>query len=178
MESLRIDGAVQLAINDDPERVISFVPDDILFAERFYSLLDALKEKEAEYQERVSVLSANKAVDEYGVPEMARAGISLLREVCDFMRDEIDAVFGDGTSEKAFGEVRSLDMIEQFFKGITPYIQTARQEKTRQYYRPGDRKTPADRAKKGAKPIPTSITRLRCCGGCLEVITPCEQHPD
>ena len=47
MDSLRLDGVVRLAINDDPERVITFVPDDILFAERFYALLDALKEKES-----------------------------------------------------------------------------------------------------------------------------------
>jgi hypothetical protein len=136
MESLRIDGAVQLAINDDPERVISFVPEDVLFAERFYSLLDALREKEEEYRDRVTVLSENKAVDAYGIPENATAGIALLHEVCDFMRDEIDGVFGAGTSEKVFGEVHSLDMIEQFFKGVTHYIQKARQKRTRKYTDP------------------------------------------
>ena len=136
MESLRIDGAVQLAINDDPERVISFVPEDVLFAERFYHLLDALREKEVEYRDRVAVLGENKAVDAYGIPENAPAGIALLHEVCDFMRDEIDTVFGEGTSEKVFGEVRSLDMIEQFFKGVTPYIQKARQKRTRKYTDP------------------------------------------
>lgn len=136
MDSLRLDGVVRLAINDDPERVITFVPDDILFAERFYKLLDALKEKEVEYKERVKKLGENDAVDEYGIPEAAPAGIALLHEVCDFMRDEIDGVFGEGTSEKVFGEYRSLDMIEQFFKGITPYIQKARQKKTQKYTNP------------------------------------------
>ena len=66
----------------------------------------------------------------------APAGIALLHEACDFMRDEIDTVFGEGTSEKAFGEYRSLDMIEQFFTGITPYIQKARQKKTQKYTNP------------------------------------------
>jgi hypothetical protein len=136
MESLRIDGFIQLAINDDPERVISFAPDDIMFAERFYRLLDALREKETEYRKRAGELSENKAVDDYGIPEMAPAGIDLLRDVCDFMRDEIDKLFGEGTSDKAFGEIRSLDMIEQFFKGITPYIQNARQSKTQRYVSP------------------------------------------
>ena len=69
MDSLRLDGVVRLAINDDPERVITFVPDDILFAERFYALLDALKEKEVEYKGRVQELGENDAVDEYGIPE-------------------------------------------------------------------------------------------------------------
>lgn len=136
MDSLRLDGVVRLAINDDPERVITFVPDDILFAERYYKLLDDLKEKEVEYKERAKELGKNEAVDEYGIPETAKGSIALLHEACDFMRDEIDTVFGKGTSEKAFGEYRSFDMIEQLFKGITPYIQNARQKKTQKYTNP------------------------------------------
>ena len=154
MESLRSEGVIRLAIDDDPERVISFVPDDVLFAERFYHLLDALREKEEEYRDRVTVLSENKAVDAYGIPENASAGIALLHEVCDFMRDEIDGVFGEGTSQKVFGEYRSLSMIEQFFKGITPYIQTARKEKTRQYTDPViEKRRQIERDKEKAQPI-------------------------
>ncbi|MBG0770318.1 MAG: hypothetical protein H0S82_01340, partial [Anaerolineaceae bacterium] len=144
----------RLAIDDDPERVISFVPDDVLFAERFYGLLDSIKVKEAEYRERAALLSENKTVDEFGIPETAPAGIALLREVCDFMRDEIDTVFGEGTSQKVFGEYRSLSMIEQFFKGITPYIQTARKEKTRQYTDPViEKRRQIERDKEKAQPV-------------------------
>lgn len=136
MDSLKNDGVVQLAVNDDPKRVISFVPDDKLFAEQFYQLLSALKVKEVEYKERVEELSKNKAVDEYGIPETALESLDLLGDVCDFMRDEIDKVFGKGTSQKVFEDYRSMYMIEQFFKGIMPYVQKSRQEKTAKYTDP------------------------------------------
>ena len=42
-------------------------------------------------------------------------------------------VFGAGTSEKAFGEAQTLNMFEQFFDGITPYIQGARGQKVSKY---------------------------------------------
>jgi len=136
MQSLKTEGVVELAINDDPNRVISFVPDDILFAERFYKLLSTLKTKEAEYKQRSDELSQNKRVDEYGIPETAPESLALLHELCDSMRADIDIVFGKGTSQKVFGEHLSLYMIEQFFKGITPYVQSVRQEKTRKYTEP------------------------------------------
>jgi len=136
MQSLKTDGVVELAINDDPNRVISFVPDDVLFAERFYKLMSTLKIKEGEYKQRAEALSQNKRVDEYGIPETAPESLALLHEVCDLMRDEIDKVFGKGTSQKVFGEYLSLYMIEQFFKGITPYVQSARQNNTEKYTDP------------------------------------------
>lgn len=136
MNSLKKDGVVQIAINDDPNQVISFVPDDVLFAERFYQLLNTLKIKEVDYKKRAEVLSKNNTVDEYGIPETAPERLALMHELCDFMRDEIDKLFGEGTSQKVFGEYLSLYMIEQFFKGLLPYVQISRQEKTRKYTDP------------------------------------------
>lgn len=136
MESLRIEGEIRLAIDEDPDRVISFVPDDVIFAESFYGLLTALKEKEIEYKQRTERLVKNEAVDDYGIPETAPESLALLRETSEFMRDEIDHVFGEGTSQKAFGEHLSLFMIEQFFKGIMPYVKKVRQGKTSKYTDP------------------------------------------
>jgi len=131
-----IEGRVRIAIDDDPKRVISFVPDDVVFAERFYGLLTALKEKEADYQQRSEALAKNEAVDEYGIPVNVPESLALLRELCEFMHAEIDKVFGEGASQKAFGDHLSLYMIEQFFKGITPYVQSARKEKMAKYTDP------------------------------------------
>lgn len=133
MDNLKIGGVVRLAINDDPERVIEFAPDDALFAEKFYALYDTLKLKLAEYEERGNKLKESEAVDEFGVPEYAPEATSLLRESCDFVRGEIDKLFGDGTSKKAFGEYRSFDMIEQFFEGFLPYFEKARKKKTNKH---------------------------------------------
>ena len=136
MDNLRIDGTVKLAINGDPARVISFAPDDVLFAERFYSLMVDLREKEQEYKARAAELDANQDADAYGIPTATPARIALMREACDFMRTRIDGIFGAGTSEAAFGEYRSIDMIEQFLKGITPYVAKARNQATAKYTDP------------------------------------------
>ena len=124
MQSLKIDlGTVKLAVNDDPEKVIEFNPTDVGMAERFYDLLTEFDTKSQEYQKKAFEID----------PEDIESGLSLMREMCEYMRGKIDYVFGDGTSEKAFGNAMTLNMFEQFFAGITPYIQKARSEKVKQY---------------------------------------------
>jgi hypothetical protein len=134
MDSLRIDtGIKRVMINDDPSRVIEFSPEDVAFAEKFYSLIHAFETKQSEYDRRSKAIDENKAVDASGLPANVSDGLALLREVCEFMRGEIDGLFGAGTSQKAFGDARTLDMFVQFFDGITPFIKTARDEKVRRY---------------------------------------------
>jgi hypothetical protein len=49
------------------------------------------------------------------------------------LRDEVDAVFGDGTSQMVFGGAYTLDVFEQFFNGIIPYVEKARANKVKKY---------------------------------------------
>ncbi|MBW7573917.1 hypothetical protein [Caproiciproducens faecalis] len=134
MDSLRIDtGEVRLCINDDPSRVIAFNPTDISFAERFYGLLGEFEAKEKEYQEKAKALQRDTSVNEMGIPKNFGASLSLLRETSDFLREKIDTVFGVGTSQAAFGDANTLDMFEQFFTGITPFVQKAREKQVGKY---------------------------------------------
>lgn len=134
MDSLRIDtGEVRLCINDDPSRVVAFNPTDISFAERFYGLLGEFEVKEKEYREKASSLQQDTAVDEMGIPKNFGASLSLLRETSAFLREKIDTVFGAGTSQAAFGNANTLDMFEQFFVGITPFVQKAREKQVSKY---------------------------------------------
>jgi len=127
MRSLQIDaGLVRIAINGDPERVIEFNPGDVLFAERFYQLLAEFEAKESDFSSRADELDRAEG-DNMG------ERLAFLHEVCEFMRAKIDALFGAGTSQKAFGDSLSLEMFEQFFTGITPFIKAARNERTAQY---------------------------------------------
>ena len=129
MDNLRIDtGVKRVTVNDDPNRVIEFNPTDVAFAERFYSVIRDFEVKQVEYQRRGQELDI-QALDANGLPANVGAGLALLREACEFMRERIDSVFGVGTSQKAFGDALTLDMFEQFFEGIMPFIQTARSEK-------------------------------------------------
>lgn len=136
--NIRIDsGEIRLTINDDPSRVISFNPSDVVFAEQVYALMVRFEEKSEEFLKRSAEL------DELGDEEIIRedagnvtASLKLLRDACEFMRKELDKVFGEGTSQTAFGDVLNLDMFVQFLDGITPFISDARQNKIKKYQVP------------------------------------------
>jgi hypothetical protein len=127
----------RVCINDDETRVIEFDPTDILFAERFYDLYKDMDAKNVELNIKKKQIDASaQTKDANGISTNIREGLDLVREVCDFMREKIDNVFGPGTSQKAFGEARSIEMIVQFLEGITPFIERSRGEKMKKYVKP------------------------------------------
>lgn len=133
-QSIRIDtGEVRLLINDDESRVIAFNPNDISFLEAFFELLEDFEKKEKEFRNEERVLNANKDVDGHGLPKNIKGKIALNRKICRYMREKIDSVFGEGTSDTAFGTANTMDMFSQFFDGITPFIKSARDDKTSKY---------------------------------------------
>ena len=126
---------IRVMVNDDPQRVIAFDPGDVTFAERFYVLLRNFEEKQAQYEARAQELDArSQELDSYGLPANLGQSLAFLREVCTFMREQIDTLFGVGTSQKAFGESLSLPAIGQFFDGIVPFVQQARAGKLEKYH--------------------------------------------
>lgn len=134
VDTLRIDtGAVRLAINGDENRIIEFNPEDIVFVERFYSLIKEFEAKEVEFREKAEALATNSELDEYGIPVNTGDNIKLVKELCEYLRAKIDHVFGAGTSAKVFENNQTLNMFEQFFTGITPFVQKARGKKLEQY---------------------------------------------
>lgn len=133
-QSIRIDtGEVRLLINDDENRVIAFNPNDISFLEAFFELLEDFEKKEKEFRNEERVLNANKDVDGHGLPKNIKGKIALNRKICRYMREKIDSVFGEGTSDTAFGKANTMDMFSQFFDGVTPFIRSARDDKTSKY---------------------------------------------
>lgn len=134
MENLNIDdGTKRIMINDDPTRVIEFNPSDVVWVEKFQGLRKDFAVKELEFKKRCDEVDSCTDVDENGIPVNFEARVALLREVCEFIREKIDQLFGAGTSKKAFGDTLNLDMFEQFFNGITPFIQAARNKKMAAY---------------------------------------------
>ena len=49
------------------------------------------------------------------------------------MRGRIDYLFGNGTSQKLFGDVLSMEIISDFLTAIAPFVQTARSDKLAKY---------------------------------------------
>ena len=135
MDNIKVTAGIKrLAINGDPKRVVEFNPSDILFVERFYDIYREFEEKQTEYDKKSKELDAQSSqLDESGVPVNMKAGLDFVKDVCNFMRDKIDYLFGEGTSQKAFGDVQSVDMIGQFLQGVTPYIQETRTKKVNKY---------------------------------------------
>jgi hypothetical protein len=133
MDSIRIDtGERRIAINDDPDRVIVFNPEDVVFAERFYAIVAEFETKLTGYQDRYDQLETD--------PDK----LALLRETCEYIREKVDYVFGSGTSQTVFGDAMTLNMFEQFFSGIMPFIRSTRTEKIKQYL-PKDKPKPRKR---------------------------------
>ncbi|MFH0957107.1 MAG: DUF6673 family protein [Pseudomonadota bacterium] len=141
MDSIRIDtGVKRIMINDDPNNVIEFNPGDVSFAEGFQGLISEFEMKMVEYQRRSDEIEANNELDEHGIPSNLEARLKLMREVCEFIREKIDHIFGVGTSQKLFGNALSLDMFTQFFEQITPFIQRDRLAKVAKYQKKPQRK--------------------------------------
>ena len=128
-----ISGTIKLCVNEDESRVIEFNPNSLEFTERYYELIESFEKKIAECEERLAELEKDTSVNSLGIPNNAKAAVTISREICDYMREQIDYLFGAGTSKAAFGDETQLDMIEQFFNGITPYIAAARGKAVEKY---------------------------------------------
>ena len=134
MDSIIIkSGQKRVAINNDPERVITFNPTDIVFAEKFYRLLSDFQEKVKSYEAQAREIEAVTELDENELPVNLEQRIALLREVCEYMAGKIDYLFGPGTAQKISDGAIDIDVYEQFFVGITPFIQQARADKVKRY---------------------------------------------
>jgi hypothetical protein len=133
MDSIRIDtGVKKIYVNGGPE-YIEFNPSDVTFAEKFYQLVKDFNAKQIEYEERHNKINENVGVDANGVPVNLSDGLALIRDFCEFTRGKIDELFGEGTSQKVFGNALTLNMFQQFFQGITPFIKVAREAKIAPY---------------------------------------------
>ena len=140
-DSIRVDaGQKRILMNDDPKRVVEFNPSDILFAKKFEALLKDFDQKNIEFQKRLSELDETKDKDKFGLPKNLPDSIALAIEMADYLHEQIDNLFGDGTAEAAFQGQKNLDMIEQFFTGLLPYIQRARKEKVEKYTKPAKKR--------------------------------------
>lgn len=135
MEKLQIDtGAVEVMINDDPDRVIRFYPNDVGFAEAYFGLIEKYQTKQKEIVAKIDALK-NSDVSEI---EKEKQAVILTREMFKVLREGIDKAFGDGASQAAFGDRDSMDMAARFFKGITPIVRKARMKEIEKYTEQGE----------------------------------------
>lgn len=142
MDSIKIeDGVKRVCINGDESRVISFNPKDVALFESFYAMYRDMLRAAEEYDARAREIDAVTGVDDLGLPINAPEKMAFMRESVEYWHAQIDALFGEGTSETVFQGALDMDAVMQFLEGLTQFFQEVRMEKT-QKYRP-----PAKRAK-------------------------------
>lgn len=112
---------IRLRINEGPD-VLEFDPDDILFIEGFYLMIEQFQQKQVQYQEVLAKLES----DPKTLPATTGETIAAMKEICQFAHEQINQIFGEGTSKKLFGDTLAFAPIEQFFVGVTPHIQKKR----------------------------------------------------
>ena len=146
-----VTGEKHISIEKDGAKVgeIVFDPDDILFAQKFYRLYANITGKQNEYQQKAEQVEKVDALDDHGVPINAADRFALLVEVCDYMRMQIDTLFGDGTCKMVFGETQKIELFVQFMNGMKKYIQPSRDKKIERYVNPAARPKRAKHTKNG-----------------------------
>lgn len=141
MESIKInDGSIKLCVNDDETRVISFNPNDVNFAQRFYELLDDFNNKEQEMLGKAKALDDTLKYDAQGKPINMGEIFKFTKELDEYFREQLDYVFGEGTSKTCFGNINVMSVdnkgnriLNNFLIAIAPYISKARQNKVNTY---------------------------------------------
>lgn len=124
---------LSLRINGDPDNLLEFDPDDILFVERYKNLLIAFDEKGKEYTKNYDEIDKKEKENPGANHGLSKEKITLAKESSIFIRDQIDSVFGAGASQKLFGDSLSMTKFANFFDAITPFIKKARDEKMAKY---------------------------------------------
>ena len=136
MLKINIDkGVTRIPITRDGEDVgvITFNANSIEFADGFYNLLKNFDGRMAEFEKKAVKLDSITKVDEFGFPTNTKEKLQLIKETCNYMREEIDKLFGKDTSNIVFGDSNTLDMFSQFFEGVIPYFEKSRSLKIAKY---------------------------------------------
>lgn len=127
-------GVKRLTINGDKDNVLEFNPSDTIFVEKFSLLVKEFDVQINKYSDEADRLEENP--DGIEEVELFDLKVQLLKESCHYLRSQIDTVFGEGTSQKVFGDSLSLDALAQFFEGISIFVGNERKQKMAKYAKP------------------------------------------
>ena len=114
----------RIAINEDENRIIEINPGNTLQRKKYYELFDKLEKLGKDLSLKSKGLDAIKDFEKIVVIE---------EQTFDSIAKEIDNVFGEGTIQKITEGEKDLEMLVQFFEGLTPYFQDYNKEKMAKY---------------------------------------------
>ena len=119
MESLRLKTKrVEVMIDDDPERIITFNPEDVHLRARIYNLAKEAKRKQDDMQAQLTELETIEGEDSLGLPLKVETAMKLTVDIADFFMTEIDVAFGDGTSGIVFADGFDFESMVVFLEYV------------------------------------------------------------
>lgn len=127
MDEIRISsGAKSVNIVRDGKNVgvFTFNPKDVKEAQRHSEIVAEMEVKREKYIEKATEL--DKGND-------TQAKIDFLAEFIADIHNDIDKVYGSGTSKMVFGDTLELDMISDFLRSLAPHYTKASEERTAKY---------------------------------------------
>lgn len=127
MAGIRVNsGAKKIEVNDNGDFIVLNFADHE-FPNRFFSMLDRV---EALAEEAAPKEAAIREAHESGSLDFARSMTALDCEVHRRIMTEVDALFGEGTCRKVFGEiVPGIELFDDFFQQLMPYFQKFAKER-------------------------------------------------
>lgn len=131
MDSLRVDSGIKnIEVNDNGE-YISIPVSDAGFFEKFADLIRSFENKQEEIEKQAKELSEKHKDEEENSVDAIIDSVKLYSELCQYTCTELDKLFGEGSCKKIFvgNSIPGIELIMDFFKQITPFLQKYAQER-------------------------------------------------
>ena len=127
MDEIRISSgakSVNIVRNGEKVGVFTFNPKDVKEAQRHSEIVAEMEVKREKYIEKATELDKGNDV---------QAKIDFLAEFIADIHNDIDKVYGSGTSKMVFGDTLELDMISDFLRSLALHYTKASEERTAKY---------------------------------------------
>ena len=118
-------GEIEVAINDDPSRIIRFNPNDLAFVERFENTYKKAEELVKKYDRQYKEA---KVIDQKNNNKNIES--KLLKDSNKDARNLVNSLFDDNVADIIFGRIHPLSytanrksVLENFMAALTEYIQ-------------------------------------------------------
>ena len=123
-------GVKQIQVNENGD-CITFDARDQGFTERFMNLLKDFTNKKAEYGAEIKELQSMPCDTEEQQIARAIAALEFNSIVCNWMAEQINAVFQDDVKQKVFGDITPTgEAWAEFMYQLAPIVQTAKAEQS------------------------------------------------
>lgn len=123
-------GVKRIQVNENGD-FITFDARDQGFTERFMNLLKDFTNKKAEYDAEIKELQSMPCDTEEQQIARAIAALEFNSIVCNWMAEQINAVFQDDVKQKVFGDITPTgEAWAEFMYQLAPIVQTAKAEQS------------------------------------------------